>query len=123
MAVAARPRSGAAASAALAAGMASAVVAGGGAFRAAASATVPMLLFLTVALSLASLGERAGLAQGAAERGLKLRWIRSCQHPSERRSVFQGLRGYQLDDALCAGAAVLGTQLLGQRLLELAALR
>jgi Na+/H+ antiporter NhaD/arsenite permease-like protein len=67
-AVAGWPRSRAAALAALAAGMASAVLAGGGVFEAAASATVPMLLFLTAALSLASLVERAGLTERAAER-------------------------------------------------------
>lgn len=68
MAVAGWPRSRAAALAALAAGMTSAVLAGGGVFEATASATVPMLLFLTVALSLAYLVERAGLTERAAER-------------------------------------------------------
>lgn len=65
--VAARPQSRASATVALAAGAASAALAGGFVAVDAVRATAPMLVFLTVALGIAGLAERAGLAGRAAE--------------------------------------------------------
>ena len=65
-AVAGRPNSRASAALALAVGGISAVLLGGGALRAAAMATAPMLIFLTAALTLAALAERAGVAETAS---------------------------------------------------------
>jgi Na+/H+ antiporter NhaD/arsenite permease-like protein len=65
--VAVRPRSRAAATVALAAGLASAAVAGWSVLAQTARSTVPMLVFLTVAMSAAALAERAGLASRAAD--------------------------------------------------------
>jgi Na+/H+ antiporter NhaD/arsenite permease-like protein len=65
-AVGTRPRSKISAAVALAAGTASVLVAGWGVAADTVRATGPMLLFLTGALALSSLAERAGLAERAA---------------------------------------------------------
>jgi Na+/H+ antiporter NhaD/arsenite permease-like protein len=65
-AVAIRPRSRISAMVALAAGAASALAAGWGVVADTVRATGPMLIFLTGALAVASLAERAGLADRAA---------------------------------------------------------
>src|SRR5919204_3270714 len=65
-AVAGRPSSRVSAAIVLGVGGASAVLLGGGALRAAAMATAPMLIFLTAALTLAALAERAGVAETAS---------------------------------------------------------
>jgi Na+/H+ antiporter NhaD/arsenite permease-like protein len=67
-AVAAAPRSRWSALAALAAGAGSVLLAGGSVARDTLVAVGPMLLFLTVALGVAALAERAGLAERAAAR-------------------------------------------------------
>src|SRR5215813_7123032 len=67
-AVALAPRSRWSALAALAAGAASALLAGGWVARDTLVSVGPMLLFLTAALSVAALAERAGLAERAAVR-------------------------------------------------------
>jgi hypothetical protein len=66
-AVAIWPRSRTSAAVALGAGLLSALVAGWGVAADTVRATGPMLVFLTVALTLAALAERAGLARRAAE--------------------------------------------------------
>ena len=67
-AVALAPRSRWSALAALAAGAASTLVAGGSVARDTLVSVGPMLLFLTAALAVAALAERAGLAERAASR-------------------------------------------------------
>src|SRR6266516_2243717 len=65
-AVALGPRSRLSAATALGAGALSSLLAGGSVARDAAAATAPMLVFLTTALTVAGLAERAGAAERAA---------------------------------------------------------
>jgi arsenical pump membrane protein len=67
-AVALAPRSGRSALAALAAGAAATLLAGASVARDTVTSVGPMLLFLTAALGVAALAERAGLAERAAAR-------------------------------------------------------